>query len=133
MSGRPSDGRGRKRRLSRSAEFERVYRQGRSKANRFLVLYEFARSDDAVSSEPRLGLSVSKRVGGSVERSRLKRVLREAFRLEAACLPTDTDYVVVARPAVRELDERDGMAGVRAALAELVEALSSRRRRSGSE
>jgi len=103
----------RRRRLSRSAEFERVYRQGRSKANRFLVLYAFPReapeSGDA-DAGPRLGLSVSRKVGGAVERNRIKRVLREIFWAEAERLPGDADYVVVARPDVRELDERDGHA-----------------------
>jgi ribonuclease P protein component len=124
---RPIGGRGSKRRrLSRSADFERVYRQGRSKANRFLVLYEFPREDVGGEDGPRLGLSVSRRVGGAVARSRVKRVLREAFSLESAALAPGTDYVVVARPSVRELDEREGMTGVRAALAELIEALGLR-------
>src|SRR5215216_7929455 len=83
-------GRSRRRRLSRSAEFERVYRQGRSKSNRFLVLYAFAREpeqDGATTDGPRLGLSVSRRVGGAVDRTRLKRILREAFWAEAERLP----------------------------------------------
>src|SRR4051794_41918933 len=67
----------RRRRLSRSAEFERVYRQGRSKGNRFLVLYAFPREAPA-DEGPRLGLSVSRRVGGAGERSRVKRTLRGA-------------------------------------------------------
>jgi hypothetical protein len=77
---RPSGGRSpKRRRLSRSAEFERVYRQGRSKSNRFLVLYAFPRTGEDTDSNttgPRLGLSVSRRVGGAVDRSRVKRVLR---------------------------------------------------------
>src|ERR687889_1152162 len=113
-----------RRRLSRSAEFERVYRQGRSKGNRFLVLYAFPREDsDAADEGPRLGLSVSRRVGGAVDRNRVKRVLREAFWAEAERLPAGSDYVVVARPDSRELVERDGMPGVRTALAELVDAM----------
>ena len=112
----------RRRRLSRSAEFERVYRQGRSRANRYLVLYAFPRDlGDDPEDGPRLGLSVSRRIGGAVERSRVKRVLREAFWAEAARLPRDADYVIVARPDVRELDVREGMAGVRAALAALAD------------
>jgi ribonuclease P protein component len=112
----------RRRRLSRSAEFERVYRQGRSKGNRFLVLYAFPREDDA-GGGPRLGLSVSRRVGGAVERNRVKRVLREAFWEEAERLPSGSDYVVVARPDARDLAQREGMSGVRTALAELVDGL----------
>ena len=112
----------RRRRLSRSAEFERVYRQGRSKANRYLVLYAFTR-EDGEGEGPRLGLSVSRRVGGAVDRTRVKRVLREAFWEEAARLPPGSDYVVVARPDARALAERDGTAGMRGALAELVDGL----------
>jgi ribonuclease P protein component len=128
VSDRPTGGRTpKRRRLSRSAEFERVYRQGRSKANRFLVLYAFPReeepSDPPPPSGPRLGLSVSRRVGGAVDRTRVKRVLREAFWAEAERLPPGADYVVVARPDARELAEREGMPGVRAALSELVDQL----------
>jgi ribonuclease P protein component len=114
----------RRRRLSRSAEFERVYRQGRSKGNRYLVLYAFPREDDSsAEADPRLGLSVSRRIGGAVDRNRVKRVLREAFWAEAERLPEGSDYVVVARPDARDLAEREGTEGVQAALAELVDAL----------
>jgi ribonuclease P protein component len=126
VAGRPSGGRSpKRRRLSRSAEFERVYRQGRSKSNRFLVLYAFPRGDeDRRDDGPRLGLSVSRRVGGAVDRTRVKRLLRESFWAECERLPDGSDYVVVARPDARELAERDGMPGVRAALAELVDGLA---------
>ena len=114
----------RRRRLSRSAEFERVYRQGRSKGNRYLVLYAFPREEESPSDDsPRLGLSVSRRIGGAVDRNRVKRVLREAFWAEAERLPEGSDYVVVARPDSRDLAEREGADGVQTALAELVDAL----------
>ena len=109
-------------RLSRSAEFERVYRQGRSVGNRFLVLYSFPRSSAGEPADgTRLGVSVSRKVGGAVDRNKIKRLLREAFTTLSGQLPPDQDVVVVARPEVRELAERDGLEGVRGALAELVE------------
>jgi ribonuclease P protein component len=106
------------RRLSRSAEFERVYRQGRSIANRHLVLYSFPNSS---APQARLGLSVSRKVGGAVDRNRVKRLLREAFARVEAELAPEQDIVVVARPEIRELAERDGLDGVSAALGELVD------------
>jgi ribonuclease P protein component len=128
VTGRPSGGRSpKRRRLSRSAEFERVYRQGRSKSNRFLVLYAFPREEEPTETGdrgPRLGLSVSRRVGGAVERTRVKRLLREAFWAEAERLPAGADYVVVARPDSRELVEREGMSGIRTALVELVDGIA---------
>jgi ribonuclease P protein component len=110
-------GRPKRRRLSRSAEFDRVYRDGRSKANRWLVLYTFPRTE---GDGPRLGVSVSRKVGGAVERNRVKRVLREAFWELADRLPADHDFVIVARPDARELAERDGTEGIGRALDELV-------------
>jgi ribonuclease P protein component len=111
-------------RLSRSAEFERVYRQGRSHGNRHLVLYTFPREAPA-DAEPRVGLSVSRKVGGAVDRNRVKRLLREAFAAEAARLPAGHDVVVVARPEARELAEREGLEGIRGALTELVDKAAS--------
>ncbi len=109
-------------RLSRSSEFDRVFRQGRSWGNRHLVLHVFPRTAEAEDDAgPRLGVSVSRKVGGAVERNRVKRLLREAFAAEVVRLRPDQDVVVVARPPVRELAEREGLAGVRTALAELLD------------
>jgi len=109
--------RARRGRLSRSAEFERVYRHGRSQANRYLVLYTFPRGGN---EPPRLGVSVSRKVGGAVDRNRVKRLLREAFDVCGSRLPAGHDVVVVARPDSRELAEREGLAGMQVALDELV-------------
>lgn len=111
-------------RLSRSAEFERVYRQGRSTANRHLVLYTFP---NAAAERPRLGLSVSRKVGGAVERNRVKRLLREAFAGAEPGLSPGQDIVVVARPQVGELAEREGLAGIDASLTELIARAGLRR------
>jgi ribonuclease P protein component len=107
----------RRSRLSRSAEFDRVYRQGRSQASRYLVLYAFPRGGD---EGPRLGLSVSRKLGGAVERNRIKRLLREVFASQEPTLARGYDLVIVARSDLRELAERDGIEGVRVALDELV-------------
>lgn len=129
MSGRPGVAarRSKRGRLSRSAEFDRVFRQGRSHANRVLVLYGFPRAEPSADGEgPRLGLSVSRRVGGAVERNRVKRLLREAFELEAKRLPQGHDVVIVARPEARAVAERDGLEGLRPPLAELMDQLRER-------
>jgi ribonuclease P protein component len=113
----PTPRRPRRGRLSRSAEFERAYRQGRSHANKHFVVYAFPRTGE---DEARLGLSVSRKVGGATERNRVKRLVREAFAAEAEVVPAGHDVVVVARPSARELAEREGLEGVRAALRELL-------------
>ena len=108
-----------KRRLSRSSEFQRVYRQGRSKSNRYLVLYSFARGDEA-DQAIRFGVSVGRKVGNAVIRNRVKRTIREAYGELENELTDGLDYVVLARPDAAELVEREGMSGVKQALSELI-------------
>jgi ribonuclease P protein component len=116
--GEYSGKRARRSRLTRSADFDRVYRQGRSRANRYLVVYAFPRTSE--NGEPRLGVSVGRKVGGAVERNRVKRVLREAFWAVADALPEGHDFVVVARPAAGGLAREHGERGVEGALRELI-------------
>jgi ribonuclease P protein component len=108
----------RRRRLSRSGEFERVYREGSSHGSRYLVVYAFPRGDD--EGAPRLGVSVGRKLGGAVERNRVKRLLREAFWATADELRDGLDVVIVARPPAGELAEREGERGVGAALHEVL-------------
>jgi ribonuclease P protein component len=101
-----------------------VYRQGKSYGNRFLVLWMFPRAAEAGAPddpELRLGVTVTRAVGGAVERNRVKRLLREAFAAEKEGLPPAVDVVVQARPSARELSEREGLVGIRRELGELIE------------
>jgi ribonuclease P protein component len=93
-------------RLSRSRDFDAVYRQGRSSATRYLVLYWFRRDDDA--GDPRLGIAVPKKLGGAVVRNRMKRRLREAWRKILPEVPPANDYVLVVRPGLAEAAEANG-------------------------
>jgi ribonuclease P protein component len=116
-------GEGRKRgRLSRSGDFDRAYRDGSSHANRFLVLYAFPRGDgDGDDDEVRLGVSVGKKVGGAIERNRVKRAMREAFWSLAERLPAGYDFVLVGRSEVAGLIDREGTAGLTASLTALLD------------
>ena len=100
-------------RLTRSGDFDRVYRDGSSRANRHLVVYSFPTEPGA---DPRLGISVSRKVGKAVTRNKVKRSLREAFWALAERLPAGHDFVIVARPGVEELVEREGTPGLQASL-----------------
>lgn len=109
-------------RLSRSEDFARVYRSGRSVANRYLVLYYFERSSpesaEAVNG-PRVGFSVSKRLGTAVDRNRVKRVLREAYNANLRSLRGNMDFVLIARAPLVELLETEGFLAVEAKVLEV--------------
>jgi ribonuclease P protein component len=96
----------RRHRLSRSRDFDAVYRQGRSTSTRFLVLYWFDRDGDP--GEPRLGLAVPKAAGNAVARNRIKRQLREVWRERLERVPTGRDYVLIAKPGLPEAVETNG-------------------------
>lgn len=99
----------RRHRLSRSRDFDAVYRHGRSVSTRFLVLYWFPREEGAdASAGARLGLAVPKAVGSAVVRNKMKRRLRETFQSRLPELPQDQDYVLVVRPGFAEAVEARG-------------------------
>jgi ribonuclease P protein component len=97
----------RRQRLSRSRDFDAVYRQGRSISTRYLTVHWFPRSDDP-DGDPRLGLAVPKSVGTAVVRNRIKRQLRETWREVAADARPGHDYVLVARAGIAEPAETRG-------------------------
>lgn len=111
----------RRQRLTRSGDFDRVFRQGTSRGNRFFVLYAFPREESGDAGDgTRLGVSVGRKVGGAVERNAVKRALREAFWALADGIVAASDFVVVARPDAAGLVAREGTTGVSKALRELL-------------
>jgi ribonuclease P protein component len=108
----------RRHRLSRSRDFEAVYRHGRSFASRYLVLYWFER--EQADGDPRLGLAVPKSLGTAVTRNRLKRRLREAWRASLDDVPTGRDYVLVARSGLPEAAESKGLEWLRGRIHEVL-------------
>jgi ribonuclease P protein component len=96
----------RRNRLSRSRDFDAVYRQGRSTSTRFLVLYWFEREEDP--GEPRLGLAVPRAAGNAVARNRIKRQLREVWHERLEHVPVGRDYVLIAKPGLPEAVTANG-------------------------
>ena len=107
MSGTGVTSMNRPNRLSRSRDFETVYRHGRSVSSRFLVLYWFPQEEPG---DPRFGLSVPRSVGSAVERNRLKRQLRELWRERIERVQPGCDYVLIVRPGVAEGVAANGFA-----------------------
>jgi ribonuclease P protein component len=105
-------------RLSRSRDFDAVYRRGRSVSTRFLVLYWFPRDDDG--GDPRLGLAVPKSAGTAVTRNRIKRQLREVWRALLEQVPGGHDYVLIARPGLAEAVEARGFDWLRERVVEVL-------------
>lgn len=79
--------------LKNTSEFREVYEKGRSSANRLLVMYVMKNGTE----EKRLGISVSKKVGNSIVRHRITRIIRECFVKAGPDLPEGVTIVIVAR------------------------------------
>lgn len=86
-------------RLKDNRDFGRVFKEGKSFANRFMVVYHAPNQLDHY----RIGFSVSKKVGNAVTRNRVKRLMKEAFRLEMPDTSLAVDFVLIARPNVADL------------------------------
>lgn len=85
--------------LKKNSDFQKVYRQGKSYANRYLVMYVLENHTE----ENRLGISVSKKVGNSVIRHHLTRLIRESYRLHEDMFNNGLDIVVIARSTARDI------------------------------
>ena len=86
--------------IKKNSDFQKVYRTGRSFANKLLVMYVIKTERE----DTRIGISVSKKVGNSVVRNHITRLVRESYRLNKDRVKTGLDIVVVARAAAKESD-----------------------------
>ncbi|MCD2346889.1 ribonuclease P protein component [Clostridium guangxiense] len=91
--------------IKKNAEFRKVYKKGRSFSNKLLVLYMYKNNDNKNIS--RIGISVSKKVGKSVVRSRVKRLISESYRLNSDKFKIGYDYVIIARVACNNKTYKD--------------------------
>jgi len=85
--------------LKKNKDFKQVYSQGKSYANRYLVMYVLENDTD----RNRIGISVSKKVGNSVIRHHLTRLIRESYRLHEDMFNSGLDIVVIARTTARDI------------------------------
>ncbi len=86
--------------LKSNLDFQTVYQDKRSFANKYFVMYVRKNGTD----RNRVGISVSKKVGNSVIRHRVKRLIRESYRLQEKMFHSGWDIVIVARPSAAEMD-----------------------------
>jgi ribonuclease P protein component len=114
----------RRHRLSRSRDFDTVYRRGTSASTRYLVLHWFPREENG-DGDPRVGLAVPRSVGSAVVRNRVKRLLRETWRGLLSEVPAGHDYVLVARPGIAEPAQARGVEWLTAEIAEALQKVRS--------
>ena len=89
--------------LKKNKDFQVVYRKGKSYANKYLVMYVLKNDTDM----NRVGISVSKKVGNSVVRHRMTRLIRESYRLQESMFQRGLDIVVVCRASAKDKDYKE--------------------------
>ena len=107
---------GKYQRIKREAEFKKIMKKGKSYADRYVVMYVLRKTSEInpvscsakgvyQSYPPRLGLSVDRRIGKAVIRNRIKRWIREVFRLHQSRLKDRIEMILIARSSARELGD----------------------------
>lgn len=89
--------------LKKNRDFQYVYRNGRSYANKYLIMYCMENNQE----KNRLGISVSKKVGNSVVRHHVTRLIRESYRLHESIFNSGLDIVVIAKRSAAEISYRE--------------------------
>ena len=89
--------------LKKTKDFQKVYNKGKSYANKYLVLYIMENQTE----KNRIGISVSKKVGNSVVRHHLTRLIRESYRLQEECFQRGYDLVVIARQSAKDVTYKE--------------------------
>lgn len=89
--------------LKKNRDFQNVYKNGRSKANRYFIMYVLENHQN----RNYLGISVSKKVGNSVVRHHLCRIVREVYRLHEDMFDSGLNIVVIARPCAKDVSYRE--------------------------
>ena len=89
--------------LKKNMDFQNVYKNGKSYANKYLVMYVLKNE----LNKNRIGISVSKKVGNSVIRHRITRLVRESYRLQEDVFNSSLDIVVIARGTAREVGYKE--------------------------
>ena len=94
--------------LKKNREFKTVYEKGRSRANKYLIMYVMPNGTE----KNRIGISVSKKVGNSVVRHHLTRLIRESYRLNESSFIKGLDMVIVVRVSAKEIGFHETMSAL---------------------
>lgn len=85
--------------IKKTKDFQKIYRKGKSYANSYIVMYV-----DKTGEDNKVGISVSKKVGNSVVRHRITRLIRECFRLNKEKFIEGINIVIIARTGAKDID-----------------------------
>lgn len=119
-----------KTRLLKHSDFERVYKTGRRHFGTLMTVFFVGR---AGGGSPRVGFTVSRAMGGAVERNRIKRRLREAVRLQLAAFPVSADVVINSKKSALQAEFADLQKEIASAFAAIAKKLTAKESRGGEQ